>query len=153
LAAAGENCAVVTAEASGYRVSLLNAIGAPVESKALPAGLVPALIAMTPYHVLVADGRCIYVWQYRTQVTARRKPSTSPISRPQGPLRSLLFFFVSPPFQCFKAPRFLIDPINEAMTFLNFPYDLCRFSESTGFEVDGGGPSLRAVWSSQGIGP
>jgi len=70
LAAGGDNCALVTGPdvvTGGFRVQLCNAIGAPVDSKALPLGLIPAHVTMTKFHVFVADGRFVYVWQYRTQ--------------------------------------------------------------------------------------
>ena len=68
LAAAGDNCAMVAAQPGGFSVSLCSSIGSPVEAKTLPNGLSPLAIAMTPLHVLVADGRCVYIWQYRTPV-------------------------------------------------------------------------------------
>jgi len=40
-----------------YKLQLCNAIGTPVDTKALPVGMVPLAVTMTPYHVIVADVR------------------------------------------------------------------------------------------------
>jgi len=46
-----------TGSALRYKLQLCNAIGTPVDTKALPPGMVPLAVAMTPYHVIVADVR------------------------------------------------------------------------------------------------
>ncbi len=68
--AAGENCvfATRTDDQSGqYILILCNAIGSPVDSKYID--IEPVHIAMTEYHVIVANNELVYVWQYRTPVT------------------------------------------------------------------------------------
>ena len=40
-----------------------------MDTKFTPPGLRPTRVAMTPFHVIVADDRVVYVWQYRTQVS------------------------------------------------------------------------------------
>lgn len=45
---------------------LCNAIGSPVDSKYIDVE--PLHLAMTPYHVIVANNEMVYVWQYRTPV-------------------------------------------------------------------------------------
>ena len=72
IAAAGENCVLVSGpdpKTGLYAVQLCNAIGSPVDTKFTPPGLKPTRVAMTPFHVIVADDRIVYVWQYRTQVS------------------------------------------------------------------------------------
>lgn len=66
--AAGDHCVLVTGpDVSGkFQLTLCNAIGAPVDVKT--TDIRPVNVAMTPFHVIVADHRVCYIWQYRTQV-------------------------------------------------------------------------------------
>ncbi|EGB12638.1 hypothetical protein AURANDRAFT_51986 [Aureococcus anophagefferens] len=67
--AVGEHCMMVCEERSpadetqvSYRVSLRNAIGAPVESRLSPVE--PVHAAMTHHYAIVASDRHVYVWQF-----------------------------------------------------------------------------------------
>ena len=49
-----------------YTIQLRNAIGAVVDTKTLP--FVPKYISMSAYHVVVANDRTVYAWQFQSQV-------------------------------------------------------------------------------------
>ncbi|KAJ8610815.1 hypothetical protein CTAYLR_006449 [Chrysophaeum taylorii] len=65
--AAGDYCILVCSETlptgeTTYRISLRNAIGATVESRAVE--IEPLFVAMTPSFAIVANDRFLYVWQF-----------------------------------------------------------------------------------------
>jgi len=67
--ASGLHCVLISGPdpASGkYKVSLCNSIGSPIETKYI--SIRPIHVTMTPLHVVIADGRVVYLWQYKTQV-------------------------------------------------------------------------------------
>lgn len=73
LFAAGDYCAVVSIDRSSlsepeesqvYIVQLRNAIGAVVDTKALPAGFRPVCGNMSSGSLVLADARAVYVWQF-----------------------------------------------------------------------------------------
>eukprot|EP00611_Tribonema_gayanum_P003293 TRINITY_DN12557_c0_g2_i1.p1 TRINITY_DN12557_c0_g2~~TRINITY_DN12557_c0_g2_i1.p1 ORF type:complete len:1278 (+),score=471.21 TRINITY_DN12557_c0_g2_i1:111-3836(+) len=67
LRAAGENALLVSGPvnaAGAHAATLCNAIGSPLEVKHV--ALAPRFAAMTTTHVVIADARVVYVWQYRT---------------------------------------------------------------------------------------
>jgi WD repeat-containing protein 35 len=81
IAAAQEQCSLVSGpDKEGlFQVRLCNSIGSPVDTKFIPSKMVPTILCMTPFHVVVADKRCVYVWQYRNQVlklTMASEPSS-----------------------------------------------------------------------------
>lgn len=49
-----------------YTIQLRNAIGAVVDSKVLP--FVPKYISMSPFHVVAANHRTVYAWQFQSQM-------------------------------------------------------------------------------------
>lgn len=52
-----------------HAVTLVNAIGSPVEQRLLPEGIKPLYCAMGGAYVVVAGEAAAYVWQYKNQAS------------------------------------------------------------------------------------
>ena len=50
-----------------YTIQLRNAIGAVVDTKVLP--FAPKYVSMSPYHVIAANDRTVYAWQFQSQAS------------------------------------------------------------------------------------
>lgn len=51
-------------------MTLVNAIGSPVEQRLLPEGIKPLYCAMGGAYVVVAGEAAAYVWQYKNQASS-----------------------------------------------------------------------------------
>jgi WD repeat-containing protein 35 len=70
IAGSTEHCVLASQaedEAGQYNLVLCNAIGSPVDSKSLH--FEPLYLAMNGLHVIACSEDCVYVWQYRSQVS------------------------------------------------------------------------------------
>jgi len=69
LKGAGENCVLVSGpdpKTRKYTVTLCDSVGSPVDVK--HTTIRPLHVVMSAFHIVIADERVCYIWQYRTQL-------------------------------------------------------------------------------------